>query len=32
MRPSLGGLFVQLLHPSPLSRTNEFAFSVFVSN
>src|SRR5580692_8727300 len=30
--PSLGGLFVQLSHPSPLSRKNEFAFGAFVSN
>jgi hypothetical protein len=31
MRPSMGGLIVQLLHPSPLSRTNEFAFGAFLS-
>jgi hypothetical protein len=30
--PSMGGLFVQLSHPSPLSRKNEFAFGAFVSN
>src|SRR3984957_8279596 len=29
--PSMGGLFAQLLHLSPLSRTNEFAFGVFLS-
>src|SRR6202795_4924515 len=26
MRPSMGGVVIPLLHPSSLSRTNEFAF------